>query len=146
MDKSELFGCCLLGSCPILDCLDTITIYLSLNNWENIPLLTFYLNLHLLSDSSLPQCDCDTSSWERHAWHGYAAGGHGDRDVWLQLQAVGPPPSALCPCAAVGWHTHWRQQGGHSCPQDPRSGGCASGWCLPGDPTSLLCGTEVPLK
>lgn len=78
--------------------------------------LCFTFHFSPLPDPGLPQCVRAVSSWEKHAWYGGAAGGRRDRDVWLQLQAVGPLPSALCPCAAVGRDTHWCQHGGHGRP------------------------------
>lgn len=96
-----------------------------------------------LSDAGLPQCGRDASGGEDRAWYGYAAGSRWDRDVWLQLQAVGPLPSALFPCPAVDRHAHWCQCSGT---QDPRPGCDSPGRCLPGDPTSLVRWRQSSLK
>lgn len=113
---------------------------------SNIALIRFYFHFSALSDAGLPQCVCEASSREDGARRGNAAGGRGDRDVWLQLQAVGPPPPALCTRAAVGWHAHWCQPGGHSSSREPLPGCCPLGRCRPGDPTSLLCGPENSIE
>lgn len=100
-------------------------------------------HLSFLSDSGLPQHACGASRWEDHAWCGYAPGGCGDRDVRLQLQAAGPPPQALRPRAALGGH---RRGHGSACTAEPLPGCDSPSCCLPGDPTTLLRGPEIPLK
>lgn len=106
----------------------------------------FTLDFPPFSDPGLPQCVCDASSWEHHARHGPPAGGCGDWDVQLQLQAVGPAPPALRTCAAVGRHAHRCQHDEHGRPQDPSPGCRPPRWTQPGGPASLLRGPESSLE